>query len=62
MKVSLHAVHAEKGDRKVDRDEYDVSLFERWIDWSNARNIGLDFNPTFFSHPDVRRQLLRHKP
>ena len=51
MKVSLHAVHAEKDGRKVDRDEYDVSLFERWIDWANARNIGLDFNPTFFSHP-----------
>lgn len=32
MKVSLHAVHAEKDGRKVDRDEYDVSLFERWID------------------------------
>lgn len=51
MKVALHAIHAEKGNRKVDRDEFDVSLFERWINWANERNIGLDFNPTFFSHP-----------
>lgn len=51
MKVSLHAVHAEKGSRKVDRDEYDASLFQNWIDWAKERKLGLDFNPTFFSHP-----------
>jgi L-rhamnose isomerase len=51
MKVSLHALHAEKDARKVDRDEYDVTLFERWIAWVNERQLGLDFNPTFFSHP-----------
>lgn len=51
MKVALHAIHAEKDGRKVDRDEYDISLFERWISWANERKIGLDFNPTFFSHP-----------
>ena len=62
MKVSLHAVHAEKGGRKVDRDEYDVSLFQTWIDWANARGIGLDFNPTFFTHPMSDRELLRHQP
>ena len=22
-----------------------------WIDWARERGIGLDFNPTFFSHP-----------
>lgn len=50
-KVSLHALHAEKNGRKVDRDEYDITLFERWIAWANHRRLGLDFNPTFFSHP-----------
>ena len=62
MKVSLHAVHAEKDGRKVDRDEYDVSLFERWIDWANARNIGLDFNPTFFSHKNVKDNMTLSSP
>lgn len=51
MKISLHAIHGEKGDRKVDRDEYDASLFTNWIQWANERDLGLDFNPTFFSHP-----------
>lgn len=51
MKVGLHALHAEKDGRQVDRDQYDVSLFQRWIDWANEQGVGLDFNPTFFSHP-----------
>ena len=51
MKISLHAVHAEKGGKKFDRDAYDVSLFGNWIEWANSRELGLDFNPTFFSHP-----------
>ena len=25
--------------------------FAAWIDWAKALGIGLDFNPTFFSHP-----------
>ena len=51
MKIALHASHAEKGGRRVDRDEYDVSLFANWIDWAKENALGLDFNPTFFSHP-----------
>jgi L-rhamnose isomerase len=51
MKISLHALHAEKDGRTVDRDAYDITLFERWIVWANERGLGLDFNPTFFSHP-----------
>lgn len=51
MKVGLHALHAEKNGRQMDRDQYDVSLFQRWIDWANEQGVGLDFNPTFFSHP-----------
>ena len=50
IKVALHAIHAEKNNRNVDRDAYDVDMFTNWIDWANARGIGLDFNPTFFSH------------
>ena len=51
MKVSLHALHAEKNGRSVDRDAYSVELFENWIYWANEQELGLDFNPTFFSHP-----------
>ncbi len=51
MKVSLHALHADKKGKNVDRDAYDVSLFTTWIDWAKSCRLGLDFNPTFFSHP-----------
>jgi L-rhamnose isomerase len=51
MKVSLHSLHAEKKGAKVDRDAYDYSLFSAWVEWAKERNLGLDFNPTFFSHP-----------
>ena len=51
IKVALHALHAEKNGRTADRDAYDADMFANWIAWANERDIGLDFNPTFFSHP-----------
>ncbi|NSW90096.1 MAG: L-rhamnose isomerase [Firmicutes bacterium] len=50
QRVNLHAIYAETGDKYVDRDNLDVSHFKRWIDWAKEKGIGLDFNPTFFSH------------
>jgi L-rhamnose isomerase len=35
----------------VERNELDATHFASWIDFAKAENIGLDFNPTFFSHP-----------
>lgn len=50
-RLNLHACYAELGGRKVARSEYTVDLFQGWIDWCKARGLGLDFNPTCFSHP-----------
>lgn len=50
VKVSIHAIHGNKNGRAIDRDSYDVDMFMDWIDWANERDIGLDFNPAFFSH------------
>jgi L-rhamnose isomerase len=50
-RVNLHASYLEKGDRKIDRDGYGVEQFESWIEWARGERLGLDFNPTFFSHP-----------
>jgi L-rhamnose isomerase len=50
MKLNLHACYAEKNGKKIDRDEYSVAEFSAWLDWAKAGRIGLDFNPTFFSH------------
>ncbi len=50
-KVAIHACHAEKTNPKLDRDQYTIKEFQGWVDWAKSLNIGLDFNPTFFSHP-----------
>lgn len=50
VKLNLHASYAEKTDSKKDRDSYTIDDFTNWTDWAVERNMGLDFNPTFFSH------------
>ena len=50
-RVNLHAMYGEFGDRRVDRDEIKVAHFKNWIAWAKANGLGLDFNPTCFSHP-----------
>jgi L-rhamnose isomerase len=50
-RFNLHAIYAETGGRKVDRDQLAPEHFARWIDWAKSQGLGLDFNPTYFSHP-----------
>ena len=50
-RFNLHAFYGEFGGKRVDRDEIGPEHFAGWIDWAKSLGIGLDFNPTFFSHP-----------
>ncbi|MGI6174291.1 MAG: L-rhamnose isomerase [Christensenellales bacterium] len=50
-KVNLHASYAELSGKKIDRDAYTVEQFANWLAWAKELKIGLDFNPTYFSHP-----------
>ncbi len=50
-KANLHAIYAETGGRKVDRDALGPEHFAAWITWAKKLGIGLDFNETYFSHP-----------
>lgn len=50
-RFNLHAIYLETGGQKVERDAIAPEHFSRWMDWAAERGIGLDFNPTFFSHP-----------
>jgi L-rhamnose isomerase len=50
-RLNLHAIYAETGGRKVERTELRPEHFARWVDWARAKQHGLDFNPTCFSHP-----------
>lgn len=51
-KLNLHASYAifEPGE-KVDRDKLEPKHFQKWVDFAKERGLGIDFNPTFFSHP-----------
>ena len=50
-RLNLHAIYGEFGGKKVDRDEISFEHFKGWADWCKSRKMGMDFNPTFFSHP-----------
>lgn len=50
-RLNLHAIYAETGGKKVDRNELAPEHFSRWTDWARQQGIGMDFNPSFFSHP-----------
>lgn len=50
-RFNLHAIYLENGGTKVERTEIEVKHFSRWIDWAKEYTAGLDFNPSFFSHP-----------
>lgn len=52
-RVNLHAIYGEFGGKKVDRDEIGPEHFSGWIDWADSKGLGLDFNPTYFSHPQA---------
>ncbi|MGX7199775.1 L-rhamnose isomerase [Enterococcus nangangensis] len=49
-KLNLHAIYLDT-DEKVDLNEIEPKHFEKWVAWAKEQGLGLDFNPTFFSHP-----------
>lgn len=72
-KINLHASYAVFDDgARVDRDELRPEHFKIWVDFAKKRGLGIDFNPTFFSHPkakgltlsspdeDIRNFWIRH--
>lgn len=49
-RINLHAIYA-ISDSKIERDIVKPEYFDLWIDFAKRNNVGIDFNPTFFSHP-----------
>jgi L-rhamnose isomerase len=71
-KVNLHAIYADT-DEKVELDRLEPKHFQKWVDWAKEQGLGLDFNPTCFSHdkskdgftlshpnPEIRRFWIDH--
>lgn len=50
-RINLHASYAVTGAQAVDRDKLEGRHFDAWIDFAKENDLGIDFNPTFFSHP-----------
>ena len=61
-KLNLHASYAIFDGNKADRDALKPEHFTKWVEFAKARNIGIDFNPTFFSHPMVKDGLTLSSP
>lgn len=62
MKLNLHACYAIFGGARADRDALRPAHFEPWVRFANEQGLGLDFNPTFFSHPMVKDNLTLSSP
>ncbi len=62
-KLNLHASYAIfKNGEFADRDVIEPKHFEEWVKYAKKKGIGLDFNPTFFSHPMVKDGLTLTSP
>jgi len=72
-KMNLHASYAIFEDGQwADRDKLEPKHFEKWVRFCKERNLGCDFNPTFFSHskagaltlsspdPEIRKFWIDH--
>ena len=51
LKLNLHAIYGDFDGKSVGRDQIGPEYFTKWMSWAKSEGIGLDFNPTFFSHP-----------
>lgn len=73
FKLNLHAIYVSRPLEGRDIDELVPEDFQGWVDWAKKNHVGLDFNPTFFSHrmyqnnftlaspdPEVRDFWIRH--
>jgi L-rhamnose isomerase len=58
-RINLHAIYLESATR-VERDAIEPRHFARWVEWAKANDLGLDFNPTCFSHPLSEQGTLSH--
>lgn len=61
-RVNLHAIYAETNGEVVDRDCLEPKHFEKWVAWAKELGIGLDFNPTLFSHQKAADGLTLSHP
>ncbi len=62
QKLNVHACYAIFDGEFADRDKLEPKHFQKWVDFAKAHGVGIDFNPTFFSHPKVKDGLTLSSP
>lgn len=58
-RLNLHALYLES-DQAVERNSIEPKHFANWVKWAKQHGLGLDFNPSFFSHPLSAEGTLSH--
>ena len=61
-RINLHAIYGETDGKVVDRDALAPEHFENWVQWAKEHELGLDFNPTLFSHEKAEDGLTLAHP
>jgi len=61
-RINLHASYAIFDGKAVSRDELKPEHFAKWVEYAKIRELGIDFNPTFFSHQMVKNNLTLSSP
>ena len=61
-KLNVHACYAIFEDGFADRDKLEPKHFKKWVEFAKERGMGIDFNPTFFSHPMAKDGLTLSHP
>jgi L-rhamnose isomerase len=52
-RLNLHACYLDNGGKYIERNKIEPKHFQSWIDWAKGKLHGMDFNPTYFSHPNA---------
>ncbi|MCR5484492.1 MAG: L-rhamnose isomerase [Clostridiales bacterium] len=60
-KINVHAIYAVT-DEPVERNKLEPKHFEKWVEFAKKRGLGLDINPTLFSHPMASSGLTLSSP
>ncbi|MFT9819971.1 L-rhamnose isomerase [Lysinibacillus sp. NPDC056185] len=61
-RINLHAIYAETEGQIVERNELQPIHFTNWVEWAKKHQLGLDFNPTLFSHEKAQDGLTLSHP
>ncbi len=61
-RLNIHASYAINDGNPVERDMLEPKQFAPWVDFAKQRGLGLDFNPTFFSHSKASSGLTLSHP